>query len=1117
MIKLGTVNISEKTKQLMQEALDSGMIGQGKYIEEFEKKLADFLGVKYALAVSSGTMADACALAAIKEKDNSERNEVIVTALTFVAQINAIYYNHLKPVFVDAGYDYQIDVSKIEEKITSRTLAIMPTHLLGKSCNMKKIMELAKKHNLFVVEDACEALGSKYSGEFCGTIGDLGCFSFFTSHSITTGEGGVVVTNNEELAGIVKSLRNHGRKGDDPQEKFIFERIGFSAKMNSLEAIIGLGIIDELATHIENRHKSLKKINDILGENLFDEKESEYIVPHALPLLVDSKKARDSLLELLPKIFDIEVRQVFYSIPTQSNAYKFLGEKRGNYPVAEDIGERGIYFPCHQNLSDKEIEKIASAMKKIFKKENNSKNKMENYKNTETCRICGSKDLTEVIRIEPQHLSPTFVKTNENNELSKIKVPMTLVLCDKNKNPGGCGLLQMRETVNPDLLYTNYFYRTAISDTMCKDLMDVVEDVKAHVDFKNGDYVVDIGANDCTMLSYFPHTLNRVGVEPAKNIDWKNTDSSIKIVNDYFSKKALSGIVPDRSVKAITACAMFYDLDDPNSFVEDLKQVLAEDGVICIQLSYLPAMIKNMNFYDICNEHLEYYSLHSLKELMERHGLFIFDAKTNHVNGGSARVFITHKENNYEESASLKELYKEEDEMDLYSVKTYSDFWKKITDLRDIVSGVVKKEISDGNLVLGLGASTKGNMLLQLFGITKEMMPYISERNPDKVGLKTLGTDIELISEEKARELKPFCMLVLPWYFKTEIVKREKEYLDNGGKLLFPMPYPHIISKDGEKKLGEQENIFLKDKKILVTGGAGFLGKFVIKKLLERGAKTENISFPTFEDYDLRKWENCQKVVENKDIVIHLAAKVGGIGFSSKNPGQMFFDTALIGIQLMEAARQAGVKKFVTIGSVCAYPKLAPIPFKEEDIWQGYPEETNAAYGVSKRALLAQAQAYRKQYGFNSIHVVLVNLYGPGDNFDLESSHVIPAIIRKVYEAKKQGKDYIEVWGTGSATREFVHVEDVAEGIVLATEKYNKGEPANLGSGFEISIKDLVLLICQLMDFRGEIRWDKTKPDGQPRRLFDSSRAEKEFGYKAKKDFTEGLKEVILLYENSQK
>lgn len=426
---------------------------------------------------------------------------------------------------------------------------------------------------------------------------------------------------------------------------------------------------------------------------------------------------------------------------------------------------------------------------------------MEHYKNIKQCRICGSEHLTEVIHINAQYLSPTFVKSNKNNRLSDIKVPLTLTLCDRKKNPSGCGLLQLKETVNPDLLYRDYFYRSAVSDTMRRDLHNVVEDVMEHVSLKDDDYVIDIGANDCTMLNYFPASLSRIAVEPAKNIDWSNVDPSIKIVNDYFSKDAIKDAIGENLVKAITCCAMFYDLDDPNSFVSDIKSILAPDGVWCIQLSYLPLMLKNMNFYDICNEHLEYYSLHTLNNLMERHNLSIFDASTNHVNGGSARVFITHTKNNYKPSVNLEELYADEKRMNLYDVLTYTNFYKKIVDLKNKVNKVIAEEINKGNLVLGLGASTKGNILLQLFGITKEMLPYISERNPQKIGLRTLGTDIELISEEQARNMNPSYMLVLPWYFKQEIVKRETDYLEQGGKLIFPMPYPHIVDKNGETNL----------------------------------------------------------------------------------------------------------------------------------------------------------------------------------------------------------------------------------------------------------------------------------------------------------------------------
>jgi len=311
--------------------------------------------------------------------------------------------------------------------------------------------------------------------------------------------------------------------------------------------------------------------------------------------------------------------------------------------------------------------------------------------------------------------------------------------------------------------------------------------------------------------------------------------------------------------------------------------------------------------------------------------------------------------------------------------------------------------------------------------------------------------------------------------------------------------------------------INLKEKKILITGANGFLGKHLVKNLLEkREVPKRNLFLPTIEEMNLRRWENCQKAVAGVDIVIHLAARVGGIGFNREKPGELFYDNIIMGVQLMEAARQAGAEKFVAIGTICAYPKFTPTPFKEKDLWQGYPEETNAPYGLAKKMLLVQAQAYCQQYGFNAIYLLPVNMYGPGDNFNLESSHVIAALIKKIADAKKQNRNYIEVWGTGKATREFLYVEDGAEGIILAAEKYNKSEPVNLGSGREISIKELAELIRKLMDFKGEIRWDISKPDGQPRRLLDISRAKKEFGFEAETDLKQGLKKTINWYYQNE-
>lgn len=306
---------------------------------------------------------------------------------------------------------------------------------------------------------------------------------------------------------------------------------------------------------------------------------------------------------------------------------------------------------------------------------------------------------------------------------------------------------------------------------------------------------------------------------------------------------------------------------------------------------------------------------------------------------------------------------------------------------------------------------------------------------------------------------------------------------------------------------------FWTDKKIVVTGGAGFLGSHLVEKLKERGAT--NIIIPRSKDFDLRQQEVCAQVVKGADIVIHLAANVGGIGYNRDFPGSLFYDNLLMGVHMMEESRKAGVDKFVAIGTICAYPKFAPIPFKEADLWNGYPEETNAPYGLAKKMMLVQSTAYRDQYGFNSIFLLPVNLYGPGDNFSVESSHVIPALIKKFVEAKVSNAKQVEVWGDGSATREFCYVKDAAEGILLASEKYNKSDAINIGAGFEISIRDLATKIKDIVGYQGDIFWDTSKPNGQPRRMLDTSLATKEFGFSSSTDFDTGLKETIAWYQKS--
>jgi GDP-L-fucose synthase len=309
---------------------------------------------------------------------------------------------------------------------------------------------------------------------------------------------------------------------------------------------------------------------------------------------------------------------------------------------------------------------------------------------------------------------------------------------------------------------------------------------------------------------------------------------------------------------------------------------------------------------------------------------------------------------------------------------------------------------------------------------------------------------------------------------------------------------------------------FWDKKRVMVSGGSGFLGSFVVEKLKARGCK--EVFIPRSKDYDLVEGEACRRAYKDSrpEVVIHLAARVGGIGANRENPGKFFYENLMMGVQMMEEARLYGVEKFVALGTICAYPKFTPIPFKEENLWDGYPEETNAPYGLAKKMLLVQSKSYRAQYGFNSIYLLPVNLYGPRDNFDLETSHVIPALIRKCVEAVEKNEPEITVWGTGKPTREFLFVEDCAEGILLAAEKYNKSDPVNLGAGFEISIKDLVGLIAGLAGFTGEVVWDTTKPDGQPRRRLDTERANEEFGFVAKTGLEEGLKKTIEWYREKR-
>ncbi|MDO8500061.1 MAG: GDP-L-fucose synthase [bacterium] len=312
------------------------------------------------------------------------------------------------------------------------------------------------------------------------------------------------------------------------------------------------------------------------------------------------------------------------------------------------------------------------------------------------------------------------------------------------------------------------------------------------------------------------------------------------------------------------------------------------------------------------------------------------------------------------------------------------------------------------------------------------------------------------------------------------------------------------------------KNNFWQDKKIIVTGGGGFLGQCVVSELFRHGALQKDIFIPRSKEYDLREKAVAEEVVRGRDIIIHLAATAGGILFNKENPATIFYDNAAMALHLIDAAFKAGVKKFVGIGSGCEYPKFTAVPFQESDLWAGYPEETNAAYAFAKKFMLVESQAYREQYGFNAINLILANMYGPRDDFDLKSSHVIPALIQKIITAKESKDNFIEFWGTGKPQREFLYVDDAARAVVAAAEKYNEADPINIGSGKEISIKDLVLILCRLLNYHGEVHWDASKPDGQPRRLLDVTNAKDKLGFLAQTDLETGLRKTIDWYQTSK-
>jgi len=707
-IKLMEDSIGEDELKAIDSCLKSGEYTQGKIVDEFEKKFAEWNGSKYAVMVNSGSSANLLIIALLKHKYGLNNEEIIVPSVTWPTTVYPILQNSLVPVFCDVDGSFNLDIDSLKRMTGPKTKGVFLVHLLGQSARVDEIKKICDEKNLFLVEDCCESLGAKYKGINVGNFGEMGSFSFYFGHHITSIEGGMIVTNNFETYDLLKSMRSHGwTRGSQRAEKyperskdFTFDMLGYNLRSTNLNASIGLAQLEKLdnflKTRIENHRYFLERIKEMglsCQEVSLDETSS-----FSLAVLFDNKKERDYILRNLP-LKGVECRSIVSGNLLKQPFFDKLVQKRSDEtPMANRIDECGVYLPNNQFITPEKIDYMLGSIK-------------------ETLKEC---------------------KLEEN------------------------------------------------------------------------------------------------------------------------------------SVK-------------DNSFSDSPK-----------------------------------------------------------------------------------------------SIKGFGDFWK--------------------------------------------------------------------------------------------------------------------------------------DKKVLVTGGGGFLGSFLIPKLEERRAKVFVFGR---KEYDLTKESDVSRLFEDvkPEIVIHLAVDGGGIGYMKNHPGSVFDNNILMNTLVQKYAREKGVQKFVGIGTVCSYPKFTPIPFKEENLWEGYPEETNAPYGLAKKMMLVQSQGYREQYGFNAIHLLLINLYGPRDDFHPENSHVIPALIKKFCDDKPM----IEIWGSGKASREFLYAEDAAEAIILSAEKYNKSEPVNIGSGEEISIAELVKKIVVLTNFKGEIKWDMAKPDGQLRRCLDTSKAEKEFGFKAKTNLDEGLRSTIDWYKEDRK